>query len=207
MKATARVRANRRNAKLSTGPKSQAGKARTARNALRHGLAVPISALPVLDAAVERLAQRLAGPRPPEDHLENARQLAEAQVDISRVRRARAELFSAATAAFADIESGKPATPIAAAMMARSPPAFQPRPGTLLASLLDQERPDPDNDADSVEAIIGDLSKNLNRLDRYERRAMSRRKFAVRAFDAGAPSTLVDEPGHQNQEFATPPPV
>lgn len=37
-----RHRANRANARRSTGPRSAAGKTRSARNALRHGLAIPI---------------------------------------------------------------------------------------------------------------------------------------------------------------------
>ena len=37
-----KLAANRENAKKSSGPKSQTGKHRSARNALSHGLAVPI---------------------------------------------------------------------------------------------------------------------------------------------------------------------
>jgi hypothetical protein len=43
MASPAKIAANRRNARRSTGPRSAAGKARARRNAFRHGLATPAS--------------------------------------------------------------------------------------------------------------------------------------------------------------------
>jgi hypothetical protein len=88
--------ANRRNARLSTGPRSAAGKARVAQNALRHGLNVAVADDPLLTEEVERIARAICdgAPRggpgaPPAELAYLARQVAEAQVDLMRVRRAR----------------------------------------------------------------------------------------------------------------------
>ena len=71
-----------------TGPRSAAGKARTSRNALRHGLAVPVLADATLSAEVDDLARRIADG---DDRLlEAAVRVAEAQVDLRRIRQARA---------------------------------------------------------------------------------------------------------------------
>jgi hypothetical protein len=65
-------RANRANAKSSTGPRTTAGKARAAQNALRHGLNVPIWADPALVPIVEVIARRIAGPKTDAAALEHA---------------------------------------------------------------------------------------------------------------------------------------
>ena len=50
MTSARKVRIDRANARASSGPKTSAGRARSARNALRHGLNVPIADLEVFRA-------------------------------------------------------------------------------------------------------------------------------------------------------------
>jgi hypothetical protein len=61
--------ANRQNARASTGPRSEEAKQRSARNARRHGLAIPIGADPELAARAAKLARRIAGPHPGDEIL------------------------------------------------------------------------------------------------------------------------------------------
>jgi hypothetical protein len=86
--ATAKqIAANRANAKKSTGPRTAAGCAKSSRNAYRHGLSVPAQPDP---QAVEALAEAIAGETAGEVELRAARALAEAQLELKRIRVARA---------------------------------------------------------------------------------------------------------------------
>lgn len=84
---SARVLANRRNARKSTGPRTQAGKAKVARNALIHGFAATAAAAPQPD--LDRLAALIAGEDPSPERLELAREIARADADVRRARRVR----------------------------------------------------------------------------------------------------------------------
>jgi hypothetical protein len=91
-----KVRANRANSRASTGPKTARARARVARNALRHGLNLPIHSDPVWSEEVEALRREIAGTDADVERKEVARRIAEAQIDLRRVRHVRHQLFSEA---------------------------------------------------------------------------------------------------------------
>jgi len=174
LKSDRKIKSNRENARASTGPKTAQGRARAARNALRHALSLPVYSDPALSEEVEALAREIAGTDANAEIKELARRVAEAQIDLCRVRHARRRLLSHAPQ--------DPSYDSRANMRDKAAP---------LCSLLRKEATDipmptlekpegPQNFA----AIISEEAKRLLAMDRYERRALSRRKFAIRAFDA-----------------------
>jgi hypothetical protein len=80
------------NARASTGPRTQAGKARSARNARRHGLSVAIARDPTFAEEAEALARRLVGDGAARTALALARAFAVAQIDLDRVRKVRRDV-------------------------------------------------------------------------------------------------------------------
>jgi hypothetical protein len=101
--------ANRANAAKSTGPRTAAGKARVARNGCRHGLNRPVGRDPAFAGDVEAWTRRICAlPATPtadersdprlSHNLHLARRIAEAQVDIIRIRRARHAMLANALA-------------------------------------------------------------------------------------------------------------
>jgi hypothetical protein len=173
-----KIRANRANARASTGPKTSRGRAASARNAVRHALSLPVHSDPALSEEVEALAREIAGPGANAEVQDLARRVAEAQIDLRRVRFARHQFLS---------------------RLLRDP-HYDSRANTrkkvaLLGFLLRPNAPDmpmatltkflcaTPKGPEKFATVLSQEAKRLLAMDRYERRALSRRKFAVRAFD------------------------
>jgi hypothetical protein len=184
-----KINANRANARASTGPRTAQGRAHSARNARRHGLSLPILADSGLSEEVEALACEIAGASATPEMHELARRIAEAQIDLRRVRSARHDLLSGA---LRDADYNSPAavqkksklTVATANLRAKVElsPHLRPLISQLLSGLESSVQCSPEG-PQKFAAILSDMTKQLAAMDRYERRALARRKFAIRAFD------------------------
>ena len=87
------IAANRANAQRSTGPKSAAGKRKASRNAYRHGRSRPMPLDPLATARVEAIVRALVDADAGVAGQEAAREWAEAQLEVLRVRGVRAEMW------------------------------------------------------------------------------------------------------------------
>ena len=109
---------------------------------------------PVLSDQAAVLTREIAGEASDGNILELARRVAEAQIDLQRVRQARHQFLYT---------------------------RFK-RPGSASSS----PAPDPHELAN----ILVQNFKEINAMDSYERRALSRRRFAIRALDIGRKGNL-----------------
>jgi hypothetical protein len=202
MTSAKQFKANRANARVSTGPRTQQGRARSAQNARRHGFSVSVESDPLLSKDAEALARALAGGQASVALLEAARRAAEAHIDLVRIRRARHDVL------LRKLNESKPKPE---APRATDPRAAAKRILELLEPIEDPDSPlwkykqalvgesqeqkavdeakkdEPVSGAPSPrtpDAMLTDIPEEYYAFERYERRALSRRKFAIRELDA-----------------------
>jgi hypothetical protein len=172
------IAANRRNARKSTGPRSGAGKNRSSRNAYRHGLTLSITSTAAFAKQLDKLVREIAGDTKDAIMLERARAIAQSELDLARVRRAKVALIERASA-FGEFDPPpvlSSVTRIIRCLNALDRGRFLlPKPSDSSATMPSQE---PDQSAEAVRRVLPELRK----LDRYERRAAVRRHQGVLNF-------------------------
>jgi hypothetical protein len=157
MASDRQIAANRRNARRSTGPRTQSAKLRARANALRHGFRSEVLGAPAATADVEELARRIALEHGKPDHAIDAKIVAEAEIKILKIRTIRAELLNKGAQAV---------------------------PGAVGAAHASVRRPANQN-------YYINTTQQLLTLERYEQRAISRRRKALRQLrqpDSPAPN-------------------
>lgn len=186
MTSDRQLAANRANSRRSTGPRTKAGKSAARLNARLHGLATAVQSEPGADAEIERLAHAIAEEAGRPDLMEFARRIAEAEVDLRRIRRSRETLAKLPPVVFAPFRivhspDWRLFTKALRYENRRKQSSFRD-----LRRRLDQLGWDwgaPDFVEKPLKSRVL-KSYRLEALERYERRATSRRKTAIRRFDA-----------------------
>jgi hypothetical protein len=154
------IASNRINGRRSRGPHTAAGKASSRRNALQHGLAVRVLNDTAMCSKVEVLARIIAGASADEVRLGYARIIADAQCDLDRIQSAKVALLNSYLGQV--MSAGE---------------------SDVILSLQNIDRDDlsgEDEGAPGRAAGLGILQR-LCSLQRYEDRAISRRRRAIRA--------------------------
>jgi hypothetical protein len=201
---TRRLRAGFVDRSARRGPLTAMGKVRASQNAHRHGLSLSVLRDPAASCEIEDLTRKICRSRPgsqtdadgskgtdaavDREFARIARRIAEAQVDLLRVRRARHDLISRA---FANPHF-RPGKGLHAWIRQLARAGAYIKQGLALPQDLREAIEVKPQGAEKLALILSDASAELARMDRYERRALWRRKFAIREFDA-APAAAAEE--------------
>jgi len=170
-----RIASNRRNAQQSTGPRTREGKDRSARNARRHGLATDISFDPDFGPQAEALACAIAGPRRTDPWvMQAARLVALDELDLMRIRQIRSGLLAKLVQALDT--AGEAAEPHSMDLVRTALRAGLRGQKDIIGFVRVQQQ------AHAI-ARMSAILMELLAIERYERRAMSRRKRILRKLE------------------------
>src|SRR5215469_15776421 len=151
MASDRQIAANRRNARKSTGPRSGAGRKRASRNAYSHGLTLSINSTAAFAKQLDTLVRKIAGDSEDAIMLERARVIAQAELDLARVRRAKVALIERASV-FGELDPPQ----LTVTQMIRLVNAFErgkpiPKPIDASATMPSQG---PDRSAEAVRRVL-----------------------------------------------------
>jgi hypothetical protein len=179
-----KIIANRANARASTGPHTARGRALAARNAFRHGLSLPVQSDSALSQEVEALARKIAGRDADPGIQRLACRVAEAAVDLRRVRYARhRHLLEALSDPYYESRDATRKKVTLMCAMVRHNGYLTPE----LESFLTATPQGPEK----LALILSQEAKKLLAFDRYEQRAWCRLKLAIQAIDDRQPRIVV----------------
>jgi hypothetical protein len=172
------IAANRRNARKSTGPRSDAAKKRASRNAYRHGLASSAASCAATANWLEEFARKIAGDSTNEIILEHARGAAQAELDLARVRRVKVAVIQR-VAALGALDP-PPAFGALAAEMRYLKSILSARARPILPERIDPSATMPAQEPERTAEAVRRALPELLKLNRYESRAVARRDRAIR---------------------------